>query len=105
MPLAEGRGRGVYPVSQPVSERKGVEPCGFAAIHARFEKRIEEGLEKIARSCVKKKQKVAEIERRVGRLLGQNSRATGLFEVRVTEGEGGEARLAWTKKEGWSGRR
>jgi len=64
-------------------------------------RRIEEGLEKIARSCAKKKQKVAEIERRVGRLLGQNSRATGLFEVRVTEGEGGEARLAWTKKEGW----
>ncbi|PIU66017.1 MAG: hypothetical protein COS85_06460, partial [Armatimonadetes bacterium CG07_land_8_20_14_0_80_59_28] len=47
-------------------------------------RRIEEGLEKIARSCAKKKQKVAEIERRVGRLLGQNSRATGLFEVRVT---------------------
>ncbi len=71
------------------------------AIHARFEKRIEEGLEKIARSCAKKQQRVAVIERRLGRLLSQNSRSKGLFEVKVTEGEGGGARLEWTKKEGW----
>lgn len=71
------------------------------AIHERFEKRIEAGLEKIAQSCAKKPQKVGEIERRVGRLLEQNTRAAGLFQVEVMAGEAGRAQLVWSKKEGW----
>jgi hypothetical protein len=51
------------------------------AIHGRFEKRIENGLSKLADSCRKKKQKLGVIERRVGRLLEGNSRAAGLFRV------------------------
>jgi transposase len=71
------------------------------AIHARFEKRIEEGLERIAASCQKRKQKVGDIERRVGRLLAHNSRAAALFQVTVSQGEGGRAQVTWTKVETW----
>ena len=71
------------------------------AIHERFEKRIDKGLEKIAESCRKRKQKVGSIERRIGRLLGANSRAAGLFEVRVKEGEIGKASLVWEKVDAW----
>ena len=61
------------------------------AMHARFEKRIEEGLTKIAAGCVKRRQDVATISRRVGRLLGQNTRAAGLFDVQVRAAENGAA--------------
>ncbi len=40
------------------------------AIHERFEKRIEEGLEKIAASCRKRKQGAIVVAERVGRLVG-----------------------------------
>ena len=40
------------------------------AMHDRFEKRIEEGLEKIADSCRKRKQKPIAIAQRVGRTAG-----------------------------------
>ena len=71
------------------------------AIHDRFEKRIEKGLEKIAESCRKRKQKVGSIERRVGRLLGANTRAAGLFKVEVKEGKSGQVEIAWQKIEDW----
>jgi transposase len=71
------------------------------AIHERFEKRIEAGLEKIAESCRKRKQKAGVIERRVGRLLGANSRAAGLFKVRVGEDKSGKATISWNKEETW----
>jgi transposase len=71
------------------------------AIHERFEKRIEKGLEKITESCRKRKQKVGSIERRVGRLLGANSRAAGLFKVEVKEREKDRAELVWEKVEAW----
>lgn len=71
------------------------------AIHERFEKRIEKGLEKIAESCWKRKQKIGNIERRVGRLLGANTRAAGLFKVKVKEGKDGKAEIAWQKEEDW----
>ncbi len=61
------------------------------AMHARFEKRIEEGLTKIAAGCPKRRQDVAAISRRVGRLLGQNTRAAGLFDVQVRADENGAA--------------
>jgi transposase len=71
------------------------------AMHGRFEKRIEEGLAKIATGCVKRRQPVAVIERRVGRLLGQNTRAAGLFDVQVRADRSGKAQITWKKVETW----
>jgi len=70
------------------------------AMHARFEERIEAGLVAIAESCTKRQYKVATIAKRVGRLLGQNTRAAGLFETDVIE-QDGRARLVWKKVEAW----
>jgi len=71
------------------------------AMHERFEKRIEEGLRKIEAGCKKRKQKAGVIERRVGRLLGRNTRAAALFQVTVEEDADGAARLRWSKSETW----
>jgi transposase len=71
------------------------------AMHARFEKRIEEGLAKIAASCARRRQEVGPIERRVGRLLGQNTRTAGLFEVQIRADANGAAQVAWQKVEKW----
>lgn len=70
-------------------------------IHERFEKRIEEGLNKLVASCTKRKQAPAVVERRVGALLGSNSRAAGLFKVAVRTREDGAAHLTWVKQEDW----
>lgn len=71
------------------------------AIHKRFEQRIEEGLKKIEASCVKKKYKLATIAKRVGRLLGRNSRAAGLFKTDIVTDKNGRTRLLWEKQEDW----
>jgi transposase len=71
------------------------------AMHARFEKRIEEGLAKIAAGCAKRSHKLGQIERRVGRLLGQNTRAAGLFDVQIRADASGAAQITWTKIESW----
>lgn len=71
------------------------------AIHERFEKRIDQGLERIAAGCAKRQHKVAVIERRVGKLLGQNSRAAGLFTIDVKEDDRGAAAINWSKDETW----
>jgi len=71
------------------------------AMHARFEQRIEEGLRRIAATCQRQRLSPAVVGQRVGRLLGRNSRAAGLFAVDVkTDGEG-RASLAWRKVEAW----
>jgi len=70
------------------------------AIHERFEGRIEEGLKKIAASCHKRKQSPIVIAERVGKLMGQNTRAAGLFNVQIKD-EQGAARIEWSKKETW----
>ena len=70
------------------------------AMHERFERRIEEGLEKIAASCQRSRQKPLLIARRVGKLMGQNTRAAGLFQVHIQQ-ERGSARIEWTKLESW----
>jgi transposase len=41
------------------------------------------------------------IERRVGKLLGKNSRAAGLFDIHVEKGSGGGAKISWTKRDEW----
>jgi len=71
------------------------------AMHDRFEKRIEEALHKIAEGCRKRRQKPITIAQRVGRLLGRNTRAAGLFEVHIEAAADGSARLQWQKVERW----
>jgi len=68
------------------------------AMRERFEKRIETGLEKIRVACDARRQQIGPIERRVGRLLGQNTRAATLFDVQVTAGNDGHAQLEWSKR-------
>jgi len=64
------------------------------AMHDRFEQRIEEALRQIAKGCERLKYKVKVIERRVGKLLGKNSRSAGLFDVEVSESPSGGAQLS-----------
>jgi transposase len=71
------------------------------AMHERFEKRIEEGLKKIEAACCMHKCDPIIIAKRVGRLLGQNSRAAGLFETDVIKQATGGAKLLWKKNESW----
>jgi transposase len=71
------------------------------AMHDRFEKRIEEGLKKIEESCTKRKYKPVVIAERLGKLLGRNTRAAGLFETDVKQAADGRAILVWSKKEAW----
>jgi len=71
------------------------------AMHERFEKRIEKGLRKIEASCSKRKCDPVTIAKRIGRLLGQNSRAAGLFETDVKKRRPGGVKLVWKKIESW----
>jgi transposase len=75
------------------------------AMRERFIQRIEEGLARIAAACQRRSCDVGAIERRVGRLLGKNTRAAGLFRVTVERDAAGRAALRWTKQadaEAWS---
>ena len=71
------------------------------AILERFESRIEEGLLKIESSCLKRKYKLVTVAKRVGRLLGQNTRAAGLFKTDIFQDQDGRTRLRWEKIESW----
>ena len=71
------------------------------AMHERFEKRIEERLTRMAERCRKQKRNPLKVAREVGRLLGQNSRAAGLFDVDVRERDGGGTELVWEKVKAW----
>jgi transposase len=77
------------------------------AMHERFEKRIEEDLTRLAarlQRC-KKKPDRGQVERQIGRMLGRNSRAAGLFDITVRdierEGVKGHLEVTWKKKEAW----
>lgn len=73
------------------------------AIHARFARRIEAGLTKLARRvAAQRRPDRAKIERQIGRLLGRNARAAGLFDVQVTEAPAGPGlRVQWTQRPEW----
>jgi len=71
------------------------------AMHDRFEQRIEESLIKMSNGCKKRRYQAKVIERRVGKLLGKNSRAAGLFDIKVEKGENGGATVSWTKRDDW----
>ena len=67
------------------------------AMRQRFEQRIEKGLQAIVRSCEQKRCDLGVIERRIGRLLGRNSRAARLFSVKVTRDESGRVQVVWSR--------
>jgi hypothetical protein len=67
------------------------------AMHARFERRIEEGLSQIEAGCRHRKQTPVAVAERLGRLMGRNTRAAGLFQVEVTGTAREGARLSWSK--------
>jgi transposase len=69
------------------------------AILNRFENRIEESLTKMAAACAKRKLKAKELERRIGRLLGKNSRAEHLFEVVTAVRADGGTDVSWSRRE------
>lgn len=71
------------------------------AMHERFAQRIEEGLKQLEASCRQRKYKVVTIAKRVGKLLGRNTRAAGLFDVDVVSGPDGGARPVWRKLSAW----
>jgi transposase len=76
-------------------------------IHERFEKRIEAALEKLGKRLdnAKKAPDRSRIERQIGRLLGRNSRAAGLFDIKLRSvtrgGKEGHLKLRWKKREEW----
>jgi len=70
------------------------------AMLARFAGRIEEGLKQLAEACGgEKKLRQLVVERRVGALLTRNSRARGLFKVKVGSRQEGGASIEWEKLE------
>jgi transposase len=75
--------------------------CKEKAIHERFEKHIEEGLERIEQSCSVRRHKLVTIAKHVGRLLGRYSRAAGLFKTDVIQDADGRVRLFWEKVVAW----
>lgn len=70
-------------------------------MHGRFEQRIEEGLQRLATSCQKQRLEPVVVAERLGRLLGQNSRAAGLFHTEIRPATDGRAVLHWKKVESW----
>jgi transposase len=71
------------------------------AMHERFEKRIEEGLTGLSKLAGKRSMTAVQLAGRVGRLLGQNTRAAGLFKTEISSDAKGNARLTWEKVESW----
>ena len=65
----------------------------------RFELRIESRLVAMTERCKKQKREPMKVEREIGRLLGQNTRAAKLFDVIVEKTEDGNARIQWKKIE------
>ena len=71
------------------------------AMHERFAKRIEERLTSMQERCGKQKRDPLKVARELGRLLGQNSRAAGLFDVDVRKRDDGGTELVWKKVKAW----
>lgn len=75
------------------------------AIHERFVKRIEAGLVQIAERLEKAKRHLdpSRIERRIGKLMGRNSRAAGGFQAHVIEDDSRPSglRLDWSRVAAW----
>jgi len=68
------------------------------AMRERFVARIVTGLRKIRATCRRQRCDPGKIERRLGRLLGKNTRAAGLFQVVVETRSDGGARIRWRRR-------
>jgi transposase len=71
------------------------------AMHEKFEKRIEEGLNSLAKLAEKRSMTAVQVAQRVGRLLGQNTRAAGAFKTEVITDAAGKVTLKWEKVLSW----
>jgi transposase len=76
------------------------------AMHERFSKRIETGLDKLGKRLEKAKRRPirSRVERQIGRLLQKNSRAAGKYEIHVEDDPDreGHLKLTWNSREEWS---
>jgi len=68
-------------------------------ITQRFEKKIEDALTHMKARCEKQARDSMKVEREIGRMLGKNSRAAKLFDVKVTKRDKNAARIEWSKVE------
>jgi transposase len=68
------------------------------AMRERFEQRIEKGLETIVQGCERHRCDLGVVERRIGRLLGKNTRAARLFSVQVSRDPSGRVVVTWSRK-------
>ena len=68
-------------------------------ITQRFEQKIEESLIRMTARCKKQQRDPMKVEREIGRLLGKNTRAAKLFDVKVMKTDDGAARIEWSKIE------
>lgn len=68
------------------------------AMRERFVARIRAELFKIRAACRRRRCDPGQIERRVGRLLGRNTRAAGLFRVTVATQPDGGAIIRWSRR-------
>jgi len=84
------------------SERQAKEQ----AMHERFAKRIEEGLQSLGRRIERSRKRLdhGRLERQIGRLLGKNSRAAGAYQIDIIDDATMPAglRLKWSKNAQWS---
>jgi transposase len=71
------------------------------AMHEKFAQRIEAGLTGLAKLAQKRSMTAVQVSHRVGRLLGQNTRAAGAFQTEVIQDAQGKAALQWEKVEAW----
>jgi hypothetical protein len=74
------------------------------AMHARFAKRIEARLERLAGRVERARRPLEReaIEHQIGRILGQNSRAAGRYQIRLVDDpeRGSKRRLVWSVRAG-----
>jgi transposase len=68
------------------------------AMRERFEQRIEKGLQAIVQRCERQRCDLGVVERRIGRLLGKNTRAARLFSVQVSRDQSGRVVVTWSRK-------
>jgi len=75
------------------------------AMHERFSQHIEAGLQSLGRRIEKSKKALdrGELERQIGRLLGQNSRAAARYSISLTEDKTTPAgvKLKWNTRPQW----
>ena len=67
------------------------------AIVHRAATKIQERIEAMQSRCEKQNREIQKVEREIGRLLGQNTRASHLFEIQVKKNDQGFAAIAWQK--------